>query len=394
MRWDAIVKFADRGASNFNDYPPLPPHPVIGDADKPVEYRGTVYKRTEPEDWIQYLGDDLKEGLGKLPRKVVPVPFEGDDDLATVNITDEDLEKLKDKKTGTIRFEKVFHWCLARFPKDTTSTEEDWQATGHDHYEQFLRDPDRGNGTRTKRRFRTSTTTTIEKSLEDVEESSTTTSTVGRTTRTDTATATSTTKTTTNTISKSVTNTSVDTNIDMISLYSWQAQRMSNYLHYAIKKLGFKPKWYDPFNVDPKNVRDVEWYHVQRFYGAMMCRNLKGNPSIDNMYSTRNSFHHIHAICESMTQDQFRDLHRLIHFVDDFGDDVVDQNGKVVSTPPSPLDDGEDWSDLYKYNRVVADEGTTKHRKKFSLLEQAYCKRWRECINMGKWICMDKSRVK
>jgi len=153
MRWDAIVKFADRGASNFNDYPPLPPHPVIGDADKPVEYRGTVYKRTEPEDWIQYLGDDLKEGLGKLPRKVVPVPFEGDDDLATVNITDEDLEKLKDKKTGTIRFEKVFHWCLARFPKDSTTTEKDWQATRQDHYEQFLRDPDRGSGTRTKRRF-------------------------------------------------------------------------------------------------------------------------------------------------------------------------------------------------------------------------------------------------
>ena len=92
MRWDAIVKHADRAATSFKDYPPLPPQPVIGDADKPVEYRGTVYKQTEPEDWIQYLGDDLKEGLGKLPQKVVPVLFEGDDDLATVNITDKDLE--------------------------------------------------------------------------------------------------------------------------------------------------------------------------------------------------------------------------------------------------------------------------------------------------------------
>ena len=81
----------------------------------------------------------------------------------------------------------------------------------------------------------------------------------------------------------------------------------------------------------------------------MTCRNMKGNPSIDNMYSSQNSFHHIHAICESMTQDQFRDLHRLIHFVDDFGDNVVDRNGKVVSTPPSPLDDGEDWSKVFKF---------------------------------------------
>ena len=81
-------------------------------------------------------------------------------------------------------------------------------------------------------------------------------------------------------------------------------------------------------------------------------------------------------------------------FINDFGDNVLDRNGKVVSTPPTPLDDGEDWSDVFKYDRIVADEGTTKHRKKFSLLEQAYCKRWRECINMEKWICMDESRVK
>ena len=68
------------------------------------------------------MGEDLKKGLGKPPQIIVPVPFEGDHDLATVNITEEEMEELKDKKTGTIRFEKVFHWCLARFPKDQTNT--------------------------------------------------------------------------------------------------------------------------------------------------------------------------------------------------------------------------------------------------------------------------------
>ena len=102
MRWDAVVKYADRGATSFSDFPSLPPQPVIGDADEPVEWCGTVYKRTEPEDWIQYLGEDLKKGLGKPPRIIVPVPFEGDHDLATVNITEEEIEGLKDKKTGTI----------------------------------------------------------------------------------------------------------------------------------------------------------------------------------------------------------------------------------------------------------------------------------------------------
>ena len=69
MRWDAVVKYADRGATSFSDFPSLPPQPVIGDADEPVEWCGTVYKRTEPEDWIQYLGEDLKKGLGN-PRTI------------------------------------------------------------------------------------------------------------------------------------------------------------------------------------------------------------------------------------------------------------------------------------------------------------------------------------
>ena len=116
-------------------------------------------------------------------------------------------------------------------------------------------------------------------------------------------------------------------------MYEWQSQRMSNYLHYAIRRLNYKPRWYDPFNSDPKKKRDV---------GCLLCRNLQGNPpSIMNMYSTRNSTHHIHAIADSMPQDMFRDLHRLIHFVDDFGEEYVDSQGRVHKPPPALLE-GDD----------------------------------------------------
>ena len=179
-----------------------------------------------------------------------------------------------------------------------------------------------------------------------------------------------------------------------ISLYEWQSQRMSNYLHYAIRRLNYKPRWYDPFNSDPKKKRDVEAHHIQRFYGCLLCRNLQGNPpSIMNMYSTRNSTHHIHAIAESMPQDMFRDLHRLIHFVDDFGEEYVDGQGRVHKPPPALLE-GEDWSDVYNYEQILADEGTTRHRMKFSHLEEAYNRWWRKCVNVGKWLCMDESRLK
>ena len=137
----------------------------------------------------------------------------------------------------------------------------------------------------------------------------------------------------------------------------------------------------------------MEWHHVQRFYGAMMCRNLKGNPSIANMYSTRNSFHHIAMVCDSLPQDLFRDLHRILHFVDDFGD-CIDENGVELNKLPPALLDDEDWSDVYSYEQIVAADSTSHHRRKFSYLEEAYNKRWEECVNPGNWLCMDESRLR
>ena len=46
-----------------------------------------------------------------------------------------------------------------------------------------------------------------------------------------------------------------------------------------------------------------------------------------------------------MTQDQLRDLYRLLHFCDNWEID----------------EDGDDWNNLYPHEKVEAPEGTVEH---------------------------------
>ena len=83
----------------------------------------------------------------------------------------------------------------------------------------------------------------------------------------------------------------------------------------------FKPRFFHPIleeGEDESKRKDIEPHHVARLYGVIMARMLSGDPSISNMYDSRSWFNHCAPAVESMPKDCLQDLHRLLHFVDDW----------------------------------------------------------------------------
>ena len=75
------------------------------DADDTEE--PNIYTRTDPSEW-EYCG---KLGKGRI---IKPIPYTGVDELFSINITEEELESLKDS-VGNIQFHKIAEWGLPRF---------------------------------------------------------------------------------------------------------------------------------------------------------------------------------------------------------------------------------------------------------------------------------------
>ena len=67
-----------------------------------------------------------------------------------------------------------------------------------------------------------------------------------------------------------------------------------------------------------------------------------------------------------------------LHFADDWEDGS---------------DGDEEWDEKYGDGREQAADTTAKHRKKLSMVEDAYNRRWQAMVNFGKWITADESRV-
>ena len=132
----------------------------------------------------------------------------------------------------------------------------------------------------------------------------------------------------------------------------------------------WKPRYYCP----SKGVV-ITTDHVYRLYGTMLARALSGNPSVEIMGDTRSSLRAVGAIKECMTQDAFRDLCRCMHFADDWESD------------------DERWHDIFPSEKVEAEEDTATHRCKFSVIEDAYNKRWQAIVKFGRWLTADESRV-
>ena len=310
LRYDTIFHYADHNQRNFSSYQ-LPRHPPPNPDGDEVQVRrqqriqrssnddddddGTAstssltdsaassdddtndderdddvvnaYVRTNPEDWTC-----LKNGAAG--RVADPIPFTGESEEFSVDITDEEAKKLIDDN-GDVGFERVLEYTLPRFGE-----------------------------------------------------------------------------------------------ADDTILWEWQAARMHNYMTYIILQFGWKPKYYNP----EKGII-ITADHVCRFYGAMLGRMLSGNPSIDDMWSTRCAFKAVGPVKESMPQDAMKDLCRCMHFADDWEED------------------DERWNELYDADKEAAPEDMARHRRKFGVLEDAYNKQWQSIMTFGRWVTADESRV-
>jgi hypothetical protein len=154
------------------------------------------------------------------------------------------------------------------------------------------------------------------------------------------------------------------------SFYEFLAARMRNYMLHVIKTKGWVPKYYRPS--DKKYIRADD---VARFFGCQLARSLRGNMSIERCWSTRESLDAIGTRMESMPKNAFEDIYSCLHFNDDW-------------------DDGEEWEDnTYADQKTCSPDGTAHYRRKFSMLEDGFNVRWKECIEFGKWLTFDESRV-
>jgi hypothetical protein len=117
MAYKAVCLYSNKQSSSFADF--ILPHKPIREGDDVIDAGGTRYKRSSAEEWTQ-----VQEGEG---RTIDPIPWSGDQEEFSVNITDEEVAGLMDEK-DEIRFEKVFQWCLPRYGDNDEQTLFEFQA--------------------------------------------------------------------------------------------------------------------------------------------------------------------------------------------------------------------------------------------------------------------------
>ena len=105
---------------------------------------------------------------------------------------------------------------------------------------------------------------------------------------------------------------------DNKTYWEFIAARMRNYMLHLIRTTGYKPRFY------PEQDKNIMGTHVARLFGAQHARMFRGYPSIDNTFSTRDSLDEIGAVTESLPKGALYDMHRCLHFDDDWeeSDDV------------------------------------------------------------------------
>jgi hypothetical protein len=69
-----------------------------------------------------------------------------------------------------------------------------------------------------------------------------------------------------------------------VSFYEFLSARMLNYMLYSIKDNGWTPLYYPP-----ADGKVISADNVARFFGCQLSRSLRGNPSIQRTWSTRES---------------------------------------------------------------------------------------------------------
>ena len=79
---------------------------------------------------------------------------------------------------------------------------------------------------------------------------------------------------------------------------------------------GYKPR----FN-NPKKYHVILGNHVIRFFGYQHTCMLRAYPSMEDVWSTWELLHHISTCAENMPMNAFQDMHRCLHFADNWEED-------------------------------------------------------------------------
>ena len=111
---------------------------------------------------------------------------------------------------------------------------------------------------------------------------------------------------------------------------------MRNYMKHIIATQDYRSRYYKPD--EDKHILDP---HVVRFF------RVRGYPSIEDVWSTRESLKEISAATESMPKSAFGDIDHCLHFAYDWEEA-----------------DGVYWSDTYLDDKVDSTD-TAPHRAKF-----------------------------
>ena len=78
---------------------------------------------------------------------------------------------------------------------------------------------------------------------------------------------------------------------------------------------------------------------------------------------------------ESMPKNAFKNMYSCLHFNNDW-------------------DNGEEWEDdIYTDRKMCSLDGTAHHQRKFLMFKDGFNIWWKECVEFGKWLTFDKSRV-
>jgi hypothetical protein len=108
-----------------------------------------------------------------------------------------------------------------------------------------------------------------------------------------------------------------------VSFYECLSARMRNYMLHSIKDKGRTPLYYRP-----ADGKDISADDVARFFGCQLARSLRGNPSIQRTWSTRELLDAIGTCMECMPKNAFQDIYTCLHFDDNW-------------------DGGDEWDDMY-----------------------------------------------
>ena len=113
-------------------------------------------------------------------------------------------------------------------------------------------------------------------------------------------------------------------------------------------------------------------HHVAQYFGCTIARMLRGFPSIDETFSTREALLEVGLCTESLPKGAMFDMSRCMHFTDDWELetelDLQDLN----------------WEDVYLDEKHSSPEGTANHRLKYAIVEDAFNEAWTAHISFGR----------